>query len=113
MTVDLVLLPGHMCDERLWRDIDFGGRPVHHADLTIDDDVEAMADRVLDEAPDRFVAVGFSMGGIVAMHIAARGADRLDGLVLLDTNAAADQPDRRAARLEQQARARAGRLRTF
>jgi pimeloyl-ACP methyl ester carboxylesterase len=111
MTVDLVLLPGHMCDKRLWRDVDFGERPLHHADLTIDDGVEAMADRVLQDAPERFVAIGFSMGGIVAMHLAARAADRLRGLVLLDTNATADLPDRSAARQAQQAHVRAGGLR--
>ena len=111
MSCDLLLLPGHMCDARLWRYIDCGSRPLHHADLTQDDRVECMAMRVLQGAPDRFVAVGFSMGGIVAMHLAAPAAERLVGLVLLDTNAEADLPERALARRRQQARARAGALR--
>lgn len=111
MIHDLLMLPGHMCDARLWRDIRLDDARLHHADLGLDDRIEAMADRALASAPARFVAVGFSMGGIVAMHVAARAPDRVVGLVLLDTNAGPDLADRAAARLRQQALARAGGLR--
>lgn len=107
----LLLLPGHMCDRRLWSALDLGTRPSRHADLAADDRVEAMASRVLAAAPPRFVACGFSMGGIVAMQLAARAGERLAGLVLLDTNAGPDLPERSAARLRQQAEVRAGGLR--
>ena len=49
-SLPLVLLPGLLCDARLWRDpaaalADLA--PVHHADLTLDDSVAGMAARVL------------------------------------------------------------------
>jgi pimeloyl-ACP methyl ester carboxylesterase len=100
-----------MCDDRLWRHVDFGTRPVVHADLTLDDRVEAMAERVLGDAPERFVAVGFSMGGIVALSLSSIAGPRMVGLALVDTNAAADLPKRAEARLRHQAAVRAGRLR--
>ena len=45
-SLPLVLLPGLLCDARLWRDpaaalADL--TPVHHADLTLDDSVAGMA----------------------------------------------------------------------
>ena len=65
----LVLLPGFMCDADLWSDMaaDLGKLgSVHHGNVYQDDTLEGMARRVLAEAPDSFVLVGFSMGGFVA-----------------------------------------------
>lgn len=98
-----------MCDARLWRDVRLDAQVVH-ADLTQDDRVEAMASRALRGAPDRFIAVGFSMGGIVALQLAASTPDRLAGLVLADTNAFADLPERTEARVRQQSEVRSGKL---
>jgi len=62
------------------------------------EDVVRVADHL---GLDRFVLGGHSMGGYVAFRLAARHRDRLSGLVLMDTRAAADTPDgverRRAA----------------
>lgn len=111
MTTPLLMLPGHMCDERMWRDLDLGGPTVVHADLARDDRIDAMAARALATAPPRFVAVGFSMGGIAAIEIARAAPKRIAGLVLIDTTANPDRPESAAARLRQQARVRAGELR--
>jgi pimeloyl-ACP methyl ester carboxylesterase len=46
------------------------------------DDVVAMADAV---GIERFVAVGYSMGGAVAQHLGRRHPDRLSGIVLCAT----------------------------
>ena len=65
----LVLLPGFMCDPDLWRDMaDDLGRlgALHYGNVYQDDTLEGMARRVLSEAPERFVLLGFSMGGFVA-----------------------------------------------
>ena len=69
-SLPLVLLPGLLCDARLWRDpaaalADL--TPVHHADLTLDDSVAGMAARVLDAAPPVFALAGLSMGGYVKL----------------------------------------------
>lgn len=105
-----LLFAGHMCDESMWSGVGFQG-PVVHADITRDDRVEGMAQRALEAAPPRFVAVGFSMGGIAAIQLARLAGARMAGLVLLDTNPGADLPERQEMRLTQQDAVRAGRLR--
>jgi pimeloyl-ACP methyl ester carboxylesterase len=46
-------------------------RPILHADLGSDDDIPAMARRLIADAPNRFVLIGFSFGGYVAREVAA------------------------------------------
>jgi len=109
----LVLLPGMMCDARLWwsqiatfsRD-----RAVHVAPLIGADAVADIARMVLNGAPDRFAMAGVGLGGIVAMEVIRRAPDRVARLALLDTNSLAETPQTAAAREPQIARVRAGRL---
>lgn len=89
----LVLLPGLLCDGALWRHQtetlgDICTSWV--ADLTQDDSIPAMAERVLDQAPRTFCLAGLSMGGYVAQEIMRRAPERVERLALLDTNARAD-----------------------
>lgn len=44
-----------------------------------------MAIRALAAAPPRFIAMGLSMGGIVALEIARTTPERLAGIALIDT----------------------------
>ena len=108
-----MLLPGNMCDERLW----LGGDgaivealgtcgSVRHADLGQDDSIAAMAARTLAAAPGPIIAVGFSMGAIVAVEMWVQAPERIAGLVLMGYNATADLPERAAHRPRQQAEAR-------
>lgn len=108
----LVLLPGMMCDARLWAPqmAALGRRAVLHAPITEHDTVADLAAAVLAAAPPRFALAGLSMGGIVAMEIVRQAAGRVERLALLDTNARAELPEVRAARLPQIEAARAGRL---
>lgn len=53
-------------------------------------DVIALADAL---ALDRFVLGGHSMGGYVALRLAAATPERLAGLILIDTRAEADSPE--------------------
>jgi pimeloyl-ACP methyl ester carboxylesterase len=109
-----LLLPGHLCDARMWislrSTLTAAGAEALDADLTRDDTVNGMARRALDEHGGPTVLVGFSMGGMVALRMAALAPERVVGMVLVDTNAAPDLPERSIARIEQQAEARAGRL---
>lgn len=99
--LQLILLPGQLCDEALWapqvRDLaDIADILV--ADLTLDDTVEAMADRVLARAAPRFALGALSLGGYVAQEIATRVPARVARLALMSTSARADtvaQSDRR------------------
>jgi pimeloyl-ACP methyl ester carboxylesterase len=111
--VPLLLLPGLLCDERLWRDpaqalADIAD--VHHGDLTQDDSVAGMAARVLAAAPPTFALAGLSMGGYVAFEILRQAPQRVQRLALLDTSARLDPPKRLLVRQAGLALAEAGRF---
>ena len=113
MSLPLVLLPGMMCDARLFAPqvAAFApGRSVQVPSLAGHDSMAALAASVLDQAPPRFALAGLSMGGIVAMEIMAQAPDRVAGLALLDTNPLAETPERQALRSPQMTRAQAGGL---
>jgi pimeloyl-ACP methyl ester carboxylesterase len=111
MTTDLVLLPGLICDERLWRDVvaELPARSVV-ADLTLDESIVAMAARTLAVAPPRFALAGLSMGGYVAVEIMRQAPERVTHLALLDTSARADDEARKATRRKGIEMARTGRF---
>ncbi|MCG2842232.1 alpha/beta fold hydrolase [Sandaracinobacter sp. RS1-74] len=97
----LVLLPGLLCDERLWRDQARDLQDVAEpmiADLTRDDSVADMARRTLDLVPGRFALAGLSMGGYVAFEILRQAPERVTHLALFDTSAAPDDAARVAQR---------------
>jgi pimeloyl-ACP methyl ester carboxylesterase len=110
-----VLLPGNMCDWRLWREVEadlsklFAAR-CGHADLTADDSVTSMAERLLRSHEGNLLLIGLSMGAIVAVEAAVQCPARVKGLVLCGYNATADLPHRAALRPTQQVAARAGGL---
>lgn len=113
MTEPLVVLPGMMCDHRLFMPqiLAFKGiREVLVGDITKADDMDRIADQVLADAPDRFALAGLSMGGIVAMAIMARAPDRVTRLALLDTNPRAELAEVKARRAPQIEAVRAGGL---
>ena len=110
----LVLLPGMMCDARLFAPqvaALAADRAVTVAPLTAHDSVGDLAAAVLADAPPRFALGGLSMGGIVAMEVLRRAPERVERLALLDTNPLAETPEAQARRAPQIAAARAGRLR--
>jgi len=93
---DLLLLPGMMCDERLWADVAPRlGRSatLHYGDLSRDASIPAMAARVLKGAPERFHLGGFSMGGYVAREIVATAPERVQSLILMNTSSVGSTPD--------------------
>lgn len=97
----LVLLPGLLCDAELWRDtiVALGDAIAPTvADLTLDDSLGAMAERVLAAAPERFALVGLSMGGYVAFEIMRRAPQRVTRLALVDTSPSPDSSGRAGRR---------------
>ena len=114
MTLPLVLLPGMMCDARLFAPqvAAFGqDRDVRVLPLSEGNTIAAIARAVLAQAPPRFALAGLSMGGIVAMEIMEQAPERVDRLALMDTNPRAEAEEVRARRLPQIDKARNGRLR--
>ena len=85
----VVWIPGHLCGPWLYAPqlAVFGeGRQNIVADTLNDDNIGAMAERLIAGAPDRFVLAGLSMGGMVAMEVIARAPARVAGAVLMDTD---------------------------
>ena len=60
-----------------------------------------IAARVVSEAPERFVLLGTSMGGYVALEIMRQAPERVVGLALVSTSARAGSADQLAARRSQ------------
>jgi pimeloyl-ACP methyl ester carboxylesterase len=109
--IPVVLIPGMMCDARMWGglDRDLGVPALHHLP-TQAETMSALAALFLAEAPPRFALAGLSMGGILAMEILHQAPDRVTRLALLDTNPRAETAAVRARRAPQIARALAGDL---
>lgn len=111
--IPLVLLPGMMCDARL-----FGPQieafrklaPVQCLPIDSAHTMKALAETALAEAPPRFALCGLSMGGIVAMEMVRQAPERIERLALLDTNPLAEDESRQAGRATQIERVRAGHL---
>jgi len=87
---DILLIPGFMCDHRLWDDMVpelslFGN--VHFGDLSEGETIQEMAELVLINAPETFILIGFSMGGYVAREIYKLAPNKVNLLALLNTSA--------------------------
>jgi pimeloyl-ACP methyl ester carboxylesterase len=99
----LVLLPGFMCDADLWTDMKSDLErlgEVHYGNVYQDDSLEGMARRVLDESPERFVLVGFSMGGFVARVLALMAPERVSGVAFVASSAREYTDAERGRRLQ-------------
>ncbi len=109
----LVMVPGMMCDARLWGPqiaALSGHRPLLLAPIADHDSVQCLAAAILAAAPNRFSLAGLSMGGVVAMEMLRQAPARIERLALLDTNPRAETDAVRAGREPQIARALAGGL---
>lgn len=87
----------------LWR---YG--PVSVPNHIRDDHMDAIARRILAEAPPRFALAGHSMGGYIAFEIMRQAPDRVAKLALINTQARPDTLEATARRRSQIARAQAG-----
>lgn len=97
----IVLVPGFMCDEELWRDQlpalwEIGD--CHVADITQADSLAEMARGILDANPGPFRLAGFSLGGYVAQEVLRQAPERVERLALIDTSMKADTALKRAQR---------------
>jgi pimeloyl-ACP methyl ester carboxylesterase len=90
MNENVLFLPGLLCDARLWQDQMAAMPGGVVADLTLDDDVDAMARRALALMEGRFALCGLSMGGYVAQALMRLAPERVTRLCLMDTSARPD-----------------------
>ncbi len=97
--IPLILIPGMMCDARMWGTLPAAlPCPVLH---DIPDSADSMADlaaALLADAPPRFALCGLSLGGILAMEVLRQAPERVERLALMDTNPLAERPEVQARR---------------
>lgn len=84
----LYLLPGLLCDETVWANQIESLSPSY--DVRVPrfggfDSLTAMAEAVLETAPERFSVAGHSMGARVALEVVRLAPERVERLALLDT----------------------------
>ncbi|WP_139792571.1 alpha/beta fold hydrolase [Pseudophaeobacter leonis] len=97
----VVLLPGMMCDARVFTPqlhALSAQAPVMVAPLHGGDRVDAIATHILSMLPERFALLGLSMGGIVALEILRRAPARVTRLCLMATTPLSETPDQAAMR---------------
>lgn len=101
----LILIPGLLCTQRLWRDqatalADLARIIVTTAQVE-HDNLGAIATAILEQAPERFALAGLSFGGHIAFEILRRGPERVERLALLNTSPRPDRPEQRTQRQDQ------------
>ena len=110
---DLILLPGMMCDSRLFMPQVEALRDSMKISVPLPvsaPDMAQLGAEVLAEAPDRFALGGVSMGGILAMEIMHQAPHRVTHLALIDTNPFAEREEVKALRTPQMEAVREDRL---
>ena len=107
----IVLLPGNMCDERMWGGVmpAFSGWDTRSPVPTANS-IHAMAQDCLSECSGPILPIGFSMGAIVALGMAAIAPARIAAMGLIGVNAGPDRPERASLRGRQQDQALGGNL---
>jgi pimeloyl-ACP methyl ester carboxylesterase len=111
--IDLLLLPGLLCDAALWEaqvaGLD-GLARCRIAEVAQDDSLAAMAARALASAPPRFALAGLSMGGYLAFEILRQAPERVTRLALFDTAAGPENEERAATRRQGMDQLKVGRF---
>jgi pimeloyl-ACP methyl ester carboxylesterase len=99
-SLPIVLITGQLLTDAVWQPLldAWADREVIVADNRSDDTIAGFAQRLIDNAPPKFVLVGHAMGGFVAFEVMRRAPERVAKLVLISTLASADGPAQTARR---------------
>ena len=84
----IVLAPGFMTDYDMWRDFvpflkDYN---VIYADFREGQTLQELAASNLSRCPERFILIGFSLGGYISRHMLYQAPERVQALVLIGTS---------------------------
>ncbi|WP_340608498.1 alpha/beta fold hydrolase [Xenorhabdus bharatensis] len=100
--MNLFLVPGFMTDKTLWQEMEpalsvLGN--IVYGDISLGKDLREIALHNIAMSPDRFVLVGFSLGGYVARWIASLVPERIEALVLIATSNLPDSDSQKTIKL--------------
>ena len=70
-------------------------------DISLSDSIAAIANDVLQQAPQKFALAGLSMGGIVAMELMRQAPERVERLALLNTSYGSEPKEKQVIRRQQ------------
>lgn len=84
----IVLAPGFMTDYDMWRDFvpylkDYN---VMYADFREGTTLQELAASNLRRCPERFILMGFSLGGYISRHMLYQAPERVEALILIGTS---------------------------
>ena len=84
----IVLAPGFMTDHDLWRGVvpHFSDYNVVYADFREGATLQELAASNLSRCPERFVLMGFSLGGYIARYMLYQAPERVQALILVGTS---------------------------
>jgi pimeloyl-ACP methyl ester carboxylesterase len=109
--IPMLLIPGLAGSPRIYAPVlpaIWGFGPVMVASHIRDDNMGAIARRILAQAPPRFALAGHSMGGYIAFEMMRQAPERIMKLALSNAQARPDTPEATARRRGQIARAQTG-----
>ena len=89
MKLPIVLLPGLMCDQRLFQpqlELFSQDRNVIFAQTFGFETIPEIASNILETAPKQFILGGLSLGGIVALELVRQSPEKIHKLILMDTS---------------------------
>ncbi len=102
--LSIVLIPGFMLDESLWDELHeplAATKSIYRANLLNGQTIAEIARNIALQAPERFVLIGFSLGGYIARSLAEQFPERVAALILIASSLRQDTPEQK--RIKQQA----------
>jgi len=88
--MDIVLIPGALATPKFWYNQEkylHGKHNIHHLDNFYAESITEMAEKIIQNLPDKSVLIGFSLGGYIAIELIKLVPDRISKLVLINSGA--------------------------
>ncbi|WP_255875413.1 alpha/beta fold hydrolase [Microbulbifer elongatus] len=99
----VALIPGFMLDETLWNEFRLylpQDWSLHTAALGNGSTIRDMASDIAERLPERFVLIGFSLGGYIARQLAADFPERVEALILVASSLRDDTAQQRTTKMQ-------------
>jgi len=90
----IVFAPGFMTDHDMWRDVlpYFDGYEIIFADFREGTTLPELAASNLRRCPERFILIGFSLGGYIARQMLYQAPEQVEALILVGTSTRPSAP---------------------
>ena len=100
--VSVVLIPGFMLDESLWDEL-VDEMPkewnIFRANLLQGESIAEIAQNIVQNSPQEFIVIGFSLGGYIARSLAEQFPEKVAGLILVASSMRPDSQQQKEHKL--------------